>query len=163
MTLGGPVSKYIGNDMTGGPSGGPWWLNVGHHTLEYADTDGLCDTDPFQAAANVFPLINGVNSNKRCNVGGCPAGYLFTQEMGSPQFHVTMCGIWLEWIASLKSLSTHPWKYPRGEIPKGFTHRRAGGRLSTSPELTTLMKRRSIPKLFLIRCRRAQKTMPAGY
>jgi V8-like Glu-specific endopeptidase len=81
------LSKYIGNDMTGGSSGGPWWLNMAHRSVEIADTDGSNLTDPFQGS--LFPLINGVNSHKRCNAAGCPAGSLFTQEMGSPQFRKT--------------------------------------------------------------------------
>lgn len=89
MTSGdGQVSKYIGNDMTGGSSGGPWWLNLHHRTAEYADTDGSNTTDPFQTTFG--PAINGVNSHKRCSQGGCPTGSVFTQEMGSPQFTKTV-------------------------------------------------------------------------
>jgi len=87
----GLVSKYIGSDQTGGSSGGPWWLSLRHPdgSFERPDTDGSLDTDPFQAAAFPGPYINGVNSHKRCNAGGCPAGSIFTQEMGSPQFRNT--------------------------------------------------------------------------
>lgn len=77
------LSKYIGSDQTGGSSGGPWWLSYRHPTTEYPDTDGSNLTDPGQGGG---PFINGVNSHKRCNAGGCPAGSIFTQEMGSPQF-----------------------------------------------------------------------------
>lgn len=83
----GQVSKYIGNDMTGGSSGGPWWLNVAHRVAEYPAIDGSDATDPFQALAG--PAINGVNSHKRCSQPGCPSGSLFTQEMGSPEFTST--------------------------------------------------------------------------
>lgn len=81
------LSKYIGNDMTGGSSGGPWWLNMAHRNLEIADTDGSNITDPFPGSG--IPLINGVNSHKRCTATGCPSGSIFTQEMGSPQFRKT--------------------------------------------------------------------------
>ncbi|MGH2400759.1 MAG: trypsin-like serine peptidase, partial [bacterium] len=82
------LSKYIGNDMTGGSSGGPWWINHTHSNVEIADTDGSALTDPAQG--NTAPWINGVNSHKRCTTGGCPAGTVFTQEMGSPQFRNTV-------------------------------------------------------------------------
>jgi len=81
------LSKYIGNDMTGGSSGGPWWLNHVHNNTELADTDGSSLTDPAQGQC--CPWINGVNSHKRCTQSGCPAGSIFTQEMGSPQFRNT--------------------------------------------------------------------------
>jgi V8-like Glu-specific endopeptidase len=91
MTSGdGHVSKYMGNDMTGGSSGGPWWMSVGHNTYEYPDTDGSWATDPGSPGG---PYLNGVNSHKRCR-NGCftpptaTAG-TFWQEMGSPQFRNT--------------------------------------------------------------------------
>jgi V8-like Glu-specific endopeptidase len=79
------VSKYIGSDMTGGSSGGPWWLSHRHPNagIEFGDTDGSNLTDPGQGGG---PFANGLNSHKRCNAAGCPAGSIFTQEMGSPQF-----------------------------------------------------------------------------
>jgi hypothetical protein len=85
------VSKYIGSDMTGGSSGGPWWISHRHPNaaFDYGDSDGSALTDPPSfgvLAASGGPYINGVNSHKRCNAGGCPAGSVFTQEMGSPQF-----------------------------------------------------------------------------
>lgn len=85
----GQVSKYIGNDMTGGSSGGPWWLNMvnANVALEFPDTDGSIVTDPAQM--NCCPWINGVNSHKRCNQNGCPSTSIFSQEMGSPQFRNT--------------------------------------------------------------------------
>ena len=83
----GQVSKYIGSDQTGGSSGGPWWLNLRHPTAEVADTDGSDITDPAQGQC--CPWINGVNSHKRCTTAGCPAGTVFTQEQGSPQFRNT--------------------------------------------------------------------------
>jgi hypothetical protein len=88
MTAGdGQVSKYMGNDMTGGSSGGPWWMSVAHNTYEYADTDSSWDTDP---GAPDGPYLNGVNSHKRC-INGCgtpptATSGTFWQEMGSPQF-----------------------------------------------------------------------------
>ncbi len=85
------LSKYIGNDMTGGSSGGPWWINHTHSNVEIADTDASSVTDPNQGAAS--PWLNGINSHKRCNAAGCPAGSIFTQEMGSPQFRNTAADI----------------------------------------------------------------------
>jgi hypothetical protein len=87
------LSKYIGSDMTGGSSGGPWWLSHRHPNIaiEVPDTDGQDTTDPGQGGG---PFINGVNSHKRC-AGNCnnpPAGGLFWQEMGSPQFLSTAAG-----------------------------------------------------------------------
>ncbi len=88
------LSKYIGNDMTGGSSGGPWWISMVHNNLEYADTDGSNLTDPVQTAGfGKTPFINGVNSHKRCTQANCPAGSIFTQEMGSPQFRNTAADI----------------------------------------------------------------------
>lgn len=82
------LSKYIGSDMTGGASGGPWWINMVNHdaALEIADTDGSSITDPEQGLGGA-PLLNGVNSHKRC-AGNCTSG-LFKEEMGSPQFRNT--------------------------------------------------------------------------
>ena len=80
----GQVSKYIGSDQTGGSSGGPWWLNLRHPNTEVVDTDGSSITDPAQGQC--CPWIDGVNSHKRCTTTGCPAGTVFTQEQGSPQF-----------------------------------------------------------------------------
>ena len=80
-------SKYIGSDMTGGSSGGPWWFAMRTTgNTEYADTDGSDITDPRPLDG---PYLNGVNSHKRCSASGCPAGSVFTQEMGSPQFRST--------------------------------------------------------------------------
>lgn len=84
------LSKYMGNDLTGGSSGGPWWLSHTHANVEFADTDGSGITDPGQGGT---PLLNGVNSHKRCTAAGCPAGTVFTQEMGSPQFRSTTADI----------------------------------------------------------------------
>ena len=85
------LSKYIGNDMTGGSSGGPWWINHTHSNVEIADTDASALTDPAQGGA--APWLNGVNSHKRCTAAGCTAGNIFTQEMGSPQFRNTAADI----------------------------------------------------------------------
>jgi V8-like Glu-specific endopeptidase len=85
------LSKYIGNDMTGGSSGGPWWINHTHSNVEIADTDASALTDPAQGGA--APWLNGVNSHKRCTAAGCTPGNIFTQEMGSPQFRNTAADI----------------------------------------------------------------------
>jgi len=68
-------SKYMGNDLTGGSSGGPWILGLEHATQGKPDTDGNGGTDPGHN------WLNGVNSHKIV-VGGSTR----TQEMGSPQF-----------------------------------------------------------------------------
>ena len=88
---GGQASKYIGSDMTGGSSGGGWWLNIGHGTngVEVADVDGSNVTDPFQNSGT--PALNGVNSHKRCagthcNTPPSASNGLFWSEMGSPVF-----------------------------------------------------------------------------
>jgi hypothetical protein len=87
FTAGDQISYFIGNDMTGGSSGGPWILGLGHRSAEWPDTDGSNATDPFP---NGVGWIWGVNSHKRC-VNGCftpptaTAG-TFWQEMSTPQF-----------------------------------------------------------------------------
>lgn len=89
-TADGNVSKYIGNDMTGGSSGGGWWLSISHATpgFEYPDVDGDgVNTDPLPGLG---PYVNGLNSHKRC-LGACTtppsAGQgIFWDEMGSPDF-----------------------------------------------------------------------------
>ena len=91
------LSKYIGSDMTGGSSGGPWWLSHRHPNIaiEVPDTDGQGATDPGQSLPT-GPFINGVNSHKRCltncNVPPAAGAGLFWQEMGSPQFLNTAGG-----------------------------------------------------------------------
>ncbi|EGV19324.1 trypsin-like serine peptidase [Thiocapsa marina] len=88
MGAGGQKSKYIGSDLTGGSSGGGWFLSWRHPATEYPDTDGSVGTDP--AGARNGPYINGVNSHRRCrsNCGSPPTATagVFWQEMGSPQF-----------------------------------------------------------------------------
>ena len=86
---GGQVSKVIGSDLTGGSSGGGWFLSWRAPGAEVVDTDNNSATDPF-TAGNTGPYINGVNSHKRCvvNCGSPPtagAG-VFWQEMTSPPF-----------------------------------------------------------------------------
>jgi hypothetical protein len=81
----GPDSQYMGNDMTGGSSGGPWVMGWNHANAERADTDANPQTDPGNQT------IIGINSHKRlCGGGPCvpcgAAGALCTQEMGSPPF-----------------------------------------------------------------------------
>ena len=95
MVSGDQKSKYIGNDMTPGSSGGPWFLSIRHPngTFEYPDTDGSDATDPVQGGG---PYLNGINSHKRC-INGCgtpptPTAGVFWQEMGSPQFRATAAG-----------------------------------------------------------------------
>lgn len=87
-TPGGQKSKYIGSDLTGGSSGGGWFLSWRHPSTEYPDTDGSTVTDP--AGAQNGPYLNGVNSHTRCasNCGNPPTTTSgeFWQEMGSPQF-----------------------------------------------------------------------------
>lgn len=84
------VSKYIGNDMTGGSSGGSWWLGIRHDTFEYPDVDGSSETDPLQTTGGGGPFANGLNSHKRC-LGSCftppnAGGGIYWAEMGSPDF-----------------------------------------------------------------------------
>jgi len=80
-------SKYIGSDMTGGSSGGPWWLGTSHPNPanNYSDTDGVLYTGWVGG-----PWLNGVNSHKRClaSCGTPPSSSsgTFWQEMGSPPF-----------------------------------------------------------------------------
>jgi hypothetical protein len=87
FTAGGPVSKVIGSDLTGGASGGPWILGWTGGLAETADTDAAAATDP---GSN---WVNGVNSHKRC-LGTCTTpptatGGIFWQEMTSPPFRRT--------------------------------------------------------------------------
>lgn len=88
FTLGGQASYFMGNDMTGGSSGGPWMLNWNHRTAEYADTDASVLTDHISSAA--APLVTGVNSAKRCatNCNRPPTTTtgVFWQELSSSQF-----------------------------------------------------------------------------
>jgi len=84
---GDQVSKLMGNDMTGGASGGSWVIGLAHRNSEYVDTDGFSATDP---GAFQFPWVNGVNSHKRCLVtcASPPTATngVFWQEMSSPPF-----------------------------------------------------------------------------
>lgn len=72
----GQVSKYLGCDMTGGSSGGPWWLNIrspnSSHEVRAVDSSGI--TDPGHPGG---PYLNGVTSHRR--VG-------WVSEIGSSQF-----------------------------------------------------------------------------
>jgi hypothetical protein len=85
-TAGGQVSKIMGNDLTGGASGGGWFIGWRAPTDEIADTDGSNNTDPGTAG----PFINGVNSHKRCrtncNTPPTATAGVFWQEMSSPPF-----------------------------------------------------------------------------
>jgi hypothetical protein len=86
---GGQVSKIIGSDLTGGSSGGGWFLSWRHPVSDPADTDGSSATDPVN---NSGPHINGVNSHKRCRThcGSPPTAVagVFWQEMTSPPFRM---------------------------------------------------------------------------
>jgi hypothetical protein len=86
FTAGNQVSKIIGSDLTGGSSGGGWFLGWAAPGAEVADTDGSNSTDPGTAG----PFINGVNSHKRCKVNcSSPptvAAGVYWQEMTSPPF-----------------------------------------------------------------------------
>ncbi len=81
-------SKYIGSDMTGGSSGGPWWFGSLHpnSAYNYADTDGVF----FTGWVGGGPYIAGLNSHKRClvncTVPPSSTEGTFWQEMGSPVF-----------------------------------------------------------------------------
>jgi hypothetical protein len=88
----GPLAdnEYVGCDLNGGSSGGPWILGLNHGIpgTEYGDTDGDASTDP---GSN---WLNGVNIHSRCLPGGCGVG-VFTQEMGSVPFRAgTTMGEW---------------------------------------------------------------------
>lgn len=85
-TTGVGASKFMGNDLTGGSSGGPWILGY-RGSFEYADTDGNFVTD--SGGAGFY--VNGNNSHKRCAGGTCAspptaAAGVFWQEMSSPRY-----------------------------------------------------------------------------
>ncbi len=87
---GGQISNVMGNDSTGGSSGGGWFTSWNHPSVEVADTDGNNTTDPFGAGG---PFIMGVNSHKRCTVScqnpPTTSNGVFWQEMTSPPFRKT--------------------------------------------------------------------------
>jgi hypothetical protein len=92
FTAGGPASKVIGSDLTGGSSGGGWFLSWRAPGGEVVDTDSNTGTDP--AGGNNGPYINGVNSHKRCAGGSCASpptavAGVFWQEMTSPRFRLS--------------------------------------------------------------------------
>lgn len=86
FTAGGQVSNAIGSDLTGGSSGGGWFIGWMHPNYEIPDTDGNNGTDP----GGYGPYITGVNSHKRClsNCNNPPTttNGVFWQEMTSPPF-----------------------------------------------------------------------------
>jgi V8-like Glu-specific endopeptidase len=91
FTAGGPASKVIGSDLTGGSSGGGWFLSWRAPGGEVVDTDGNSATDPANTSG---PHINGVNSHKRCTGGSCASpptatAGVFWQEMTSPRFRLS--------------------------------------------------------------------------
>jgi len=90
FTAGLQVSKVIGSDLTGGSSGGGWFLGWKAPGAEVADTDNSWSTDPTTAG----PYINGVNSHKRCKVNcsspPTAAAGVYWQEMTSPPFRNTV-------------------------------------------------------------------------
>jgi len=75
----GQVSKYIGCDMTGGSSGGPWWQNIRspNTSFEVTDVDNSNITDPGNDIGSGGPFLNGVTSHRR-------TGYV--SELASAQF-----------------------------------------------------------------------------
>jgi hypothetical protein len=73
-------SMYMGNDMTGGSSGGPWVLGWEHRSEAYPDTDNSNSTDPYPGGATQARIV-GNNSHKIVS-----GGVLRTQEMGSAQY-----------------------------------------------------------------------------
>lgn len=85
---GSQLSKYIGSDLTGGSSGGGWFLSWRHPSVEIQDTDNNRVTDPYGAQNG--PYINGLNSHSRCrsncNTPPTATSGVFWQEIGSPQF-----------------------------------------------------------------------------
>lgn len=89
-STGSQLSKYIGSDMTGGSSGGGWFVSWRHPSTaaEIVDTDGREVTDPLDAKNG--PYLIGINSHKRCRVScstpPTATSGTFWQEMGSPQF-----------------------------------------------------------------------------
>jgi hypothetical protein len=90
FTAGNQVSKVIGSDLTGGSSGGGWFLSWRAPGAEVIDTDNNQGTDP--AGGNNGPYITGVNSHKRC-AGSCftpptAVAGTFWQEMTSPPFRL---------------------------------------------------------------------------
>jgi hypothetical protein len=79
----GADSKYIGCDMTGGSSGGPWILGLGHpnSSFHYATLPGSPDPGDGQ-------WLNGVNSHRRITTSLCgttTSGYC-VHEMASMPF-----------------------------------------------------------------------------
>lgn len=82
-------SKFIGSDQTGGTSGGSWLLNLAHKAKEYTDVDGSNITDPGQNIGT--PLVNGVNSHRRClvncNTPPTSSNGQYWSEMASPVFY----------------------------------------------------------------------------
>ncbi len=87
------LSKYIGNDMTGGSSGGGWLLNWEHASSRYDSRDSTNITDPFQNSGST-PVVHGINSHNYCFgsccfTNSCPAPKASMgdiAEMGSPMF-----------------------------------------------------------------------------
>ena len=92
---GGPVSSFIGSDLTGGSNGGPWFIGFGHRTAEYARfTNSGTDFGTGVGGSPGFfvPWLYGLNATRRCEGTGC-ATYPPTatdgpywDEMGSPAF-----------------------------------------------------------------------------
>jgi hypothetical protein len=89
-TAGNQVSNVIGSDLTGGSSGGGWFLSWRAPGNEAPDTDGSSLTDPATPGGAVGPYITGVNSHKRCrtNCNSPPTttSGIFWQETTSPPF-----------------------------------------------------------------------------
>jgi hypothetical protein len=87
---GGQKSKCMGNDLTGGSSGGAWILGWNNQGGGFNDTDGFSSTDPPGGPSSGWNLLNGVNSHKRCRIDCRPiptnTNGVYWQEMCSPPF-----------------------------------------------------------------------------
>jgi hypothetical protein len=73
----------MGNDMSGGSSGGPWVLGWDHPRSDVAfpDSDGSNRTDPYPGGATRARIVG--NNSHKIVVGGVTR----TQEMGSAQYN----------------------------------------------------------------------------
>jgi hypothetical protein len=91
---GGPVSHYIGSDLTLGANGGPWFIGFGHRTAEYSRFTAAGDLGDGAGTSQSFftPWTYGLNSSRRCAGTGCgtypptATDGPFWAEMASPEF-----------------------------------------------------------------------------
>jgi hypothetical protein len=93
-------SVYMGNDMTGGSSGGPWVLGWEHRSEAYPDTDGSNLTDPFPGGATNARIVG--NNSHKIVVGGS----VRTQEMGSAQYTTSHPNTETLWAACQSSANS---------------------------------------------------------